>query len=1330
MKTISFEEALREVVGYLNFSSGARDPRFFATVNRVFLEAAGSSPETFEQATLVELPAEVNHRFRQLLWEAPDRVEKTDPAFRDTTQARAVLRLAFEVVLPAYRSFHEDLLEHQEEWIFYQPFFVARVLEAILQAGEPWDEEERITREALARLNDYVGYRPVPVLETRQYEPYPHERLCPVPLYIAGAGIACSPYASIVRKGLKILETLPGWICREADFYLDQLEELAFDPRPLDPRHPINHRPNHVYGTWDPHRLNQKGRFCRYVAQQLILDFLRDWLDQELKEQKAPPEALLWEAGGAFAGTLLMSVGITGGSPSAIPSTENLSRLVLKIAQYREEFYQWLLRQIPSGLRRHFREEEKAHRVVFGSVRRAINQRLNDYRTSQSHRARFVQLVAELGQEEIVQRQLPAIRGVNTRMEARIYAAIHACRSKVEEGHLEEAANQLPEIFRLVLRGIDCGALVDPWNVLGFAGFYPLSPAPEDSILDDRIPQLIALVERVFDLHAEVMKAAAAVGRRDIVEKVDVHLRELADWWDQFATTKVSGVVSFSGKLAAESARAVAAAIYAWYQGGAATGDVGFWREHVSRFPAGKAFASAVQTLLEHNDLVGALALMINWVSSDSEVGLRDGSHNFPSVAARWMYTLWEGSPRNQPAGQERYPQPKTLSEKWQWTRRFFDYLEANAPQLWKVPQFQLASSGEQESREIGEEEPSSLQGFSEDFDDLFAAAYEGVTYRDSALDGVDAELLEKKFGGIDSELLAELKRLSDHLLFHFMLATLWQYTAFQALGHPEIDPRDTFKQWRETARGFSAGLRRLLLAVMRYRIEPASSSLEDMSECGQRLQIKEILLHRIMETWIKMEEARWTLALFLPDEDLEQGETTDKVFHVLRRVFRATLELGDVSFTGAWRQLLGVLDRFPWHFSALETADNPEAIVRARVAGSLFARWVNILPRMGKLRETVRLIERLVNLEKVSGGGGRQITQIADLILAATEGLARALVLSAETWPMSVEERKDNLYLFCHRVAHRIFLNWRSYGFHILLSPVERLFDVEVLQDVQRFISEYGHDLFTQAFLNYPNILGLLKLGPLAYIQRLIEQPGDEPLPRAFEHVRKGRLAPETLARFLRLTLEPVLSYYSHYIDYNSSTTQSDRGENFMILLRYLMAVGTIHRVLWNCEPFFRFSRVLLQANEPDLARDLGRSVLQYVGPEFGIVHAGLNHLAEETGVRLMTVERVVEDGIDYPLRLEELRYWASQLAEACSQDQAHEAALKLEQLAEEFLAKPRETGFEPPEWLEVLQEEFQRQEKIFTVLDKYLHELPGVGGVPVSLDELFRQLQIKSFW
>src|SRR2546429_510383 len=77
----------------------------------------------------------------------------------------------------------------------FEPFFLARAFEAVLLQGGPWTEQERIIAGALARLNDFVGHRPIAVLESRpRGEPYDHERVRPVPLYLRGAGVAWGRY--------------------------------------------------------------------------------------------------------------------------------------------------------------------------------------------------------------------------------------------------------------------------------------------------------------------------------------------------------------------------------------------------------------------------------------------------------------------------------------------------------------------------------------------------------------------------------------------------------------------------------------------------------------------------------------------------------------------------------------------------------------------------------------------------------------------------------------------------------------------------------------------------------------------------------------------------------------------------------------------------------------------------------------------------------------------------------------------------------------------------------------------------------------------------------
>ena len=210
--------ASQEILGYLNFSSGAPDSRFLENVDEMFgsVETGPSPGKPTWQAFGEVLRAELNA------------VEGTSQAFRRVQQAEAVLKLVFDAALPAYREFHRDLLFHQSDESLFQPFFIGRTCEAVLRQGGPWEETGRIISGAIAQLNDYIGHRPVAVLRSEQkLQPYDHEWVRPIPLWIRGAGVARGPYRELVESALAILDGADPAMLLESMFSLEQLDELA-----------------------------------------------------------------------------------------------------------------------------------------------------------------------------------------------------------------------------------------------------------------------------------------------------------------------------------------------------------------------------------------------------------------------------------------------------------------------------------------------------------------------------------------------------------------------------------------------------------------------------------------------------------------------------------------------------------------------------------------------------------------------------------------------------------------------------------------------------------------------------------------------------------------------------------------------------------------------------------------------------------------------------------------------------------------------------------------------------------------------------------------------
>ena len=352
-----------KLLGYLNFSDGRPDPRF----QKGLADAAAHLQDVGDLAPWRTLPLWLTHELNAL-------VAAGSPAFRDPAQARAVIDAALVRLPTAYRAHHSDLLAHQPDAALFGPFFLARCCEAVLKQGAPWDNTERLISGALAFLNDYVGYRPMAILETRpNTEFYPHEKVRPVPVALGGAGVAPGAYADIIRPAMKLLAETEPTLLEEASFDPAKLDELAFDPRAHDHFHPVNKRPNVLFGEWDPHTIDNSGYFRRFVLRQMTLDTLLTWV--------APgPHAVgdngerLFEAAAVLAGTILMGAGVSGAGPNYHDSSVTLSKLVPRIARYRDAFYQRLLKALPGAHGDRLRAESEKRKQPFAGVRQFLNQ--------------------------------------------------------------------------------------------------------------------------------------------------------------------------------------------------------------------------------------------------------------------------------------------------------------------------------------------------------------------------------------------------------------------------------------------------------------------------------------------------------------------------------------------------------------------------------------------------------------------------------------------------------------------------------------------------------------------------------------------------------------------------------------------------------------------------------------------------------------------------------------------------------------------------------------------------------------------------------------------
>ncbi len=1027
------------ILGYLNFSSGAPEPQFLASLNQLSACLTGEGPTWRAVLELLER-------------ELPQLCEKSS-TFADISQAQAVLRILRDELLPAYRRFHSDLLFHQSEAELFRPFFVGRACEAILQQGPPWDDAPRIVAGALQQLNDYIGYRPLAALESRRHEPYAHEWVRPIPLFIEGAGVEWGPYQGVVSAAIEILRTVDRGILRAACFDPARLEELAIDPRAYDFDHPVNKRPNYHFGQWDPHCIDNQGYYRRFIVQQVTLDALMSRLSEV---HDLPQEELRFEAAGVLAGTMLMASGISGAGPDTHDSSVTLSSLLPTVATYRDAFYEQLIRQAAPAHRRRLEAEAIARRQPFGGARQHLNAWLARRRASQLEHVQLARIFARMGYPAAAARQAAVVPVASARMRCEIDCRLTAGERAAATGDLLAAIQTAREIVALLERAIACGGVIDPWNILGFDAHFSLFPALENSVHDHRADELVELMEQLFGLFSHIWSAAAADDRQDLCGQVREQFQQTALWWRHYAAHEVSSVDAVDPLEVFQAAEHVAESLNLWHKGGAEAGDIRFWSPHAHMFDSPKAFSLVVEALLERNDFVASMALLIHWLSLADHVPLDRADSSFHQLAQQWLLKLLSAAK----SGVTHLTQsPGSL------IRKFFDYLEANADEYWNAPDFQLGvaapsrdngaaglSAAEEEESDEGEEH-------------LFSAAYEDVVYNDSTDDGIESELFDTGDPTTD-ELSRESLRISDRVAFLSSLAQLWKLAAVgrrlcaaersSAGEHDrsEAGPFDcmaTMRHWIHHAISNHRQLIELLDTVRRFRIPTSGTDPETLQQYDRQRLVKDALLERIATACVDISAVGQTMLSALAaqsneyDDEIQQlaAEFGDEAA-IMVQVMAALMRGDNERVTELWPALRQALAGKSLLYVPLSKDGNTRQIVAARCRQCQLQDLLAWLPRRGLWLETCQLIETARRMERNNPVGPGAVTEFDELFKVGYRSLVESLVTSAQGW--SGTEDKDSaenaLAAALEELTEVLLASWLNHSRTLRLSVLERVND------------------------------------------------------------------------------------------------------------------------------------------------------------------------------------------------------------------------------------------------------------------------------------------------
>ena len=1205
---------VEDILGYLNLSNGNHHPAFASHVNAL----CGFFDSTTSWSAI-----------RDLLGKSLTLLSDTSTAFADNRQASAVLDLTFDGLVPRYRLHHTDLLFHLDEGDWEHPFLLVQMFEAVLQQGSAWDETDRILEAALDTLNDFLGYRPVPVLENDQYcEPYPHERYRPVPVYLAGVGAATGPCHDLVARTIEILDQTPSQLLAIAHFDPSHLDELALDIRAHDHLHPVNKRTTYMFGEWDPDHIDNRGFYRRFILRKIILDALLGWMTTACGEGQ-PESETLEDAAIVLAGTVLMASAISGAGPDTHDSTVSLTTLLPVVARLRDAFYEYHMQQAEGPRAELLAGLAAKTQQPFGHVRQELNLALARYGARQIQHRQLALLYARMGFPAAARQQAEAIPAASIRFECEIQCAVTSAEISAERGNVSESVTYLATARDLLTRGVDCGALPDPWNYLGYQAQFPLFHAREDSIPDARLEDLLMMMERLFTGYGKALSEAAARGQNELVDRLDNDFQTLALNWDGYGASIVIDLNAESGVRRWWSASQAARVLATWQSAGSARGDVAFWAEQVrdfSSFQAGPAYAQIVDALLDRHDLPATMGLLMQWLDQAIPTDLAGGPESIGSLLHRWL---------------ELATDPVHFRPSLQHTRlveRFFAVLEVNAESFWSVPGLDdglIDVSGPTDARSIediiagldyetenGFEDAPDDEDDENDEDALYAAAYDDVTFRDSTDDGLDAELLDEGFVAGTTEFEGIYRELEPRLKFLESVARLWQQLIVGASALPGLDP-DAVQNWSRQARTMQEGLLNLLDAIWQNEIPIPSLASDAGIEFDIQLQTKYELLRVVMAVHVQARRAELMLQGLLPVAAVEVEDEKGDHYH-WRTLTQAVIHGDTTMVRRTLPEVLRRMVRQPLLYVPLDAGGDPHQMLAARTRHTDLQFLAEHLPRLGLLRETAHVLRTAYRMERSARPEGAVVTEFDRLFRVVFRHVLEAVSDAASGWrpnehrpggtrrcetpggpprrgrhrrnrqrrpdqrqPKSGAWRDRQLLLLVDQLVDRFQLPWLRHSSRTRLSAAEALESAETWTEAKKFIETYGSELFAAPNLTLGHIRAILHHGTDWFLDSLEAEAEADPLAesRLLEDLQNETLDRDTANRLLQLVYHTVIDRYHRFIEYNTTTTQSDYGEKIYCLMDFLRLEAAYDRDAWNFSPSEIAHEVLAQGPRPWLA-------------------------------------------------------------------------------------------------------------------------------------------------
>ena len=374
-------------------------------------------------------------------------------------------------------------------------------------------------------------------------------------------------------------------------------------------------------------------------------------------------------------------------------------------------------------------------------------------------------------------------------------------------------------------------------------------------------------------------------------------------------------------------------------------------------------------------------------------------------------------------------------------------------------------------------------------------------------------------------------------------------------------------------------------------------------------------------------------------------------------------------------------------------------------------------------MRETFELLRTARAMEQAHPPRGRGVTEFNHFFQSAYQSVVESLIESARTW--DAERGGDEpLVELLQRVTTHYLELWVDHSRTLQLSVLETVPSDADWQAVQGFIQRYGGDLFHSKFMTLGNLRGILTQGVGAYLDYLQENPDPLKPIRLLDDLGESVSRSDAVKR-LELVLQAVVENYEEYKDYNTTTTQSDYGENLYVLLDFLRLKAAYERQAWQLKPLVLAHEMLARRGRGPAAV-LWEQALTRFTRDWAKQHLDqLARLERSRGVRLGTVSDRLNERFVKPLALDRLCALIEPSMEEARRGDERPAFTRLRQELAAYTATPTGVGLDVPFWLRRLEMEVHRVQATHTTIAVLAEHFFRVPRRPLAYDELQQQLR-----